>query len=169
MAKLTAQALEMFVAHGAKIYESNSMWKETAVMFPVITIDGDGATILKDRYGWQIRLAFEDAAGKIHYSHAEVPKEYHAKAANGYPSWKIANYICTQEYKAVALNNGTVISLDEYNKNKDALASVGVVVQTHTDENTERADKGFIHIPAFDPAKKVDDQKSSLKFVATPI
>ncbi len=169
MAKLSFELFNEFVNSGAKIYESTSIWKTTATIIPVVTIDGDGASLVKDRYGWQVRLSFDNPDGKPRFSHAEIAKQFHAQAANGYPSWKIENCICTEDYRAVALNNGTIVSLDEYNKNKDALASIGVVIQTHTEDGKERSDKGMIFIPKFDATKPVKEQEASLKLVASPV
>ncbi len=168
MAKLSLDLLNQFIEAGAKTYESTSIWKVTNVLIPVITIDGEGASLVKDQYGWQVRLQFEGAE-KATFVHAEIPKAHHAAAANGYPSWKIDNAKCVEDYRAVALNNGTIISLDEYNKTKDALAQVGVVVATHTSDGKERADKGFIFIPKYDDAKPAKDQPLSVKFVASPV
>ena len=168
MAKLSFDLFNQFLDACAKVYESTSIWKVVSVMIPVLPIDGDGASLVKDAYGWQIRMAYDTPDGPK-YNYAEVLKQHHAAAANGYASWKIENAICIDDYKAVALSNGTIVTLDEYNKNKDALASIGVVVATHTADGKERADKGMIFIPKFDPTKPVKGQEASIKFVASPV
>jgi len=168
MAKLGADLFNQFIEAGAKVFESTSVWKVVSIMIPSLPIDGEGASLIKDGYGWQVRMQFE-GMDKSAFIWAEIPKEHHAAAANGYPNWKIENAKAISDYKAVALTNGTIVSHDEYEKNKDELLKIGVTVQTKTADNKDRADKGFIFIPKYDDTKLAKDQLASVKFVASPV
>lgn len=162
---LSLDLFEKFVEAGAVTYESTTHWKETSTMLDLVTVDGVNAKLLPDKYGYQIQLVFS-GTDKDKFIFVEVLKTDDAakKAQAKHLNWKIVNMKCIVPYKAVALNNGKLISPEEYEKTKEQLAMIGVFVQTEG-----RSDGGFINIPAFDDTKPADDQKKSVKFVAIPI
>jgi len=156
--------LAKFLALGAKAYETTSIWERTTTVIDVLPIDGTLAKLVKEESGpgWQIQLNL----GKVIF--AEVVKEDRAAAANGYPNWKIDHFIASADFRAVALSNGTIVTVEEFEKNKVALEAAGIVKAT-TLNGKPRADGGDIFIPKFDPSKPVEQQEKSVKFVASKV
>lgn len=159
-----AGLLAKFLALGAKAYETTSIWERTTTVIDVLPIDGNIAKLVPEASGggWQIQLNL----GKVVF--AEVVRDDRAAAANGYPNWKIDHFIANADFRAVALSNGTIVTVEEFEKNKVALEAAGIVKAT-TLNGKPRADGGDIFIPKFDPSKPVDEQEKSVKFVASKV
>lgn len=157
--------LDTFLALGAKTYKSTSIWEKTVTVIDVLPVDGKIAKLVPETTGpgWQLQLNLE---GQILF--AEIVKEDRPAAANGYPQWKIDHYIASEDFRAVALSNGTIVTVEEFEKNKVALEAAGIVKAT-TLNGKPRADGGDIFIPKFDPSKPAKEQEKSFKFVASKV
>jgi hypothetical protein len=165
-ASLNKEALlAQFKALGGKSYKTESLWDINPIPFiPLATVDGVMFKLQKEKVGpgWQLFMNFGEGC------FAEIAIDDRAKAANGYTQWKVSQATAGSEYKGVALTNGTLISLEEYEKNKESLEVIGVTVQTAID-GKERTDKGFVHIPKFNAALPLEGQEKSIKFVAQAV
>ena len=147
----------------AKSFESKAVWQHLSNAIPSITLDGITASITKDKYGHQIRLVSTDATGQKHYFFAEVLKECLPAAANNFPNWKIDVYQASRSYDAVALTNGEIIEVKDYEAKKSELDLLGVTI------DDTRKDKGIISIKAYDPNVPIEQQKESVKLMAVAL
>ncbi len=157
------QILAKFKALGGVTYQTTSIWKVVSEFLPVVNIDGEMFRLMKDAYGWQIQMNL----GEIAF--AEVAKDDRPAAANGYPNWKIEVAIAESDYRAVALSNGTIVTVEEFEKNKVALEAAGITKTATTPDGKPRADGGDIFVPKFDVNRPANEQPKSVKFIASKI
>ncbi len=148
----------------AKSFESKAVWQHLSNAIPSVTIDGNNASLVKDKYGYQVRLVSTDASGKKQYFFAEVLKENIPAAANNFPNWKIDVYQASRSYEAVALTNGEILELKDYEAKKAELDLLGVTIDVNT-----RKDEGKISIKAYDPNVPIEQQKESIKLFAVAL